>query len=1332
MAKLLDGAGLLGAALLLALAAGCGGGGSQVDPTCTDGLMNGQETDLDCGGACGPCAAGGGCLTRDDCSSQVCVEQKCAAPSCDDDVRNGYETDLNCGGTCPGCPVDSDCQVGANCESGSCGGGKCLAPSCSDWVQNGDEQGPDCGGACGPCADGLGCLDDLGCQSGHCLAGLCRPPACDDQRQNGLETGEDCGGPDCDPCPDLGGCAQGSDCASRMCRAGLCQAATCQDGVRNGEELGTDCAGGCDPCPGGQPCVLNLDCLSQRCTAGVCEAPTCADLLTNGDETAVDCGGTCPPCEFNEHCLVPRDCQSGICGANGRCAFGESCAHVLSASPGSPSGLYLIDPELDGYEPLWAWCDMVTDGGGWTLVLNYLHLGGTNPQLYNSPDGLPWLVSSALGEDEQGTYSWRHTQNGLFSKLAVEELRFFGVTSAHGRLLHFTTRLQGCIDYFTTGQGSCAGIQHGFEALPGHDARLPEEADTFLTDRGNQAMTDFPFCRGDADPAANCWAARGWEQHWAVDSGRSSSAFDTLQRIFVRAAPSHCRDGSRNVSEVGLDCGGGLCPGCVDTTACSRDEDCAGLCLNGSCTTLANCTEILIARPGASDGDYLIDADGAGPLAPMRATCDMTTRGGGWTLALNYLHRGGTDPMPTALADRLPARGSDRLGKDEQGTDSWGHASASLLAALAPREARFFARSRAHERIVDFTTGSTDCLAYLAGQGGVTCGDVGRAPILLPDHTAQIPGELDGAADLAEVDWRLTSQPFYLSQRASWNVGLGTWNVDEWQGGSEADTLHRVWIRSIPQHCSNGSADAGETDLNCGGTCPTGCAPAQACLVHADCQTGLCDQGTCALAADCAQLLAANPAAPSGDYLVDVDGDGALAPLTVSCDMTSAGGGWTLVLNYLHQGGTNPATVFLGDRLPTLGNEVLGPDESGTAHWGHVEASLLARLDVDEVRFQGRTSGHARRMDFSTTDAACISYLVTGAGAEGCAGLALDHRILPGHTAYLPQEADMFASDAGPEALLFQPFITGWSLHWVVGVGGRWELDDWANGPENSTLHRVWVRGAPAHCASGVADGGEEGVDCGGPCPRPCDRVDAGQPCAAHGQCLTGACVDGTCQTQPDCTALLAVEPGATSGDYLIDPDGELGAVLPMMASCDMLTDGGGWTLVLEYLHLGGTDPVLSVRDGLAVETALPRRGPSVLGRDGSLAAASWGHAGNQLFALLNPAEVRFYGRSSSHTRHLHFKTGEGSTLSYLSTGSGNCMWMSTDFTALFAHDAILPGTMDSGYSDQGDLALTSFPFYLGGTAHWGIGASGRWEADDYAGNNSLSTLHRVWVRGAP
>lgn len=95
--------------------------------TCSDGLKNGQETDVDCGGAdCGPCADQKACESADDCQSKVCTNQVCLAATCDDDIQNADEVDVDCAGHCG----DGSCATGQKCtESIQCEGRLCDIPS---------------------------------------------------------------------------------------------------------------------------------------------------------------------------------------------------------------------------------------------------------------------------------------------------------------------------------------------------------------------------------------------------------------------------------------------------------------------------------------------------------------------------------------------------------------------------------------------------------------------------------------------------------------------------------------------------------------------------------------------------------------------------------------------------------------------------------------------------------------------------------------------------------------------------------------------------------------------------------------------------------------------------------------------------------------------------------------------------------------------------------------------------------------------------------------------------------------------------------------------------
>jgi hypothetical protein len=87
--------------------------------SCDDGVPNGLETDTDCGGgpaSCPPCPVGDKCALPTDCESSVCMPVAdagppvCAAPTCTDGVQNGLETGVDCGGpdvdggpSCPPC-----------------------------------------------------------------------------------------------------------------------------------------------------------------------------------------------------------------------------------------------------------------------------------------------------------------------------------------------------------------------------------------------------------------------------------------------------------------------------------------------------------------------------------------------------------------------------------------------------------------------------------------------------------------------------------------------------------------------------------------------------------------------------------------------------------------------------------------------------------------------------------------------------------------------------------------------------------------------------------------------------------------------------------------------------------------------------------------------------------------------------------------------------------------------------------------------------------------------------------------------------------------------------
>ena len=92
----------------------CDGTAKPMGTPCTDG---GAVCDLN--GDCVECLANTHCT---DPAKPVCApDHKCVAAACIDGLKNGGETDVDCGGpTCPQCALQKICAQGADCTSGLC------------------------------------------------------------------------------------------------------------------------------------------------------------------------------------------------------------------------------------------------------------------------------------------------------------------------------------------------------------------------------------------------------------------------------------------------------------------------------------------------------------------------------------------------------------------------------------------------------------------------------------------------------------------------------------------------------------------------------------------------------------------------------------------------------------------------------------------------------------------------------------------------------------------------------------------------------------------------------------------------------------------------------------------------------------------------------------------------------------------------------------------------------------------------------------------------------------------------------------------------------------
>jgi hypothetical protein len=171
----------------------------------------------------------------------------------------------------------------------------------------------------------------------------------------------------------------------------------------------------CGAC--GRACALanaTAGCAAGACTVASCSAGfgDCDMSPLNGCETDTrtsrsHCGACGVACGTGQACMA------------GTCAALASCRAILAAAPGSPNGVYTIDPDgPGGAASLPVYCDMA--GGGWTLIM----MMGTSPTGtlgYNSPQ---WTTTAVLADTVTDPASNTSMKNRAFNTLGFDAIRF--------------------------------------------------------------------------------------------------------------------------------------------------------------------------------------------------------------------------------------------------------------------------------------------------------------------------------------------------------------------------------------------------------------------------------------------------------------------------------------------------------------------------------------------------------------------------------------------------------------------------------------------------------------------------------------------------------------------------------------------------------------------------------------------------------------------------------------------------------------------------------------------------------------------------------------------
>ena len=160
--------------------------------------------------------------------------------------------------------------------------------------------------------------------------------------------------------------------------------------------------------------------------------------------------------------------------------------------------------------------------------------------------------------------------------------------------------------------------------------------------------------------------------------------------------------------------------------------------------------------------------------------------------------------------------------------------------------------------------------------------------------------------------------------------------VDECDDGNMSNLDMCTNMCKLPT-CMDMIQDGAETDVDCGASCPK-CAAGKACTKGSDCGTGFCAMNKCTVAPSCKAIKTADPMAKDGIFNIDPDGNGPVAAFDVYCDMTTDGGGWTLVLkadgskaNFLYDN-----VIWTNNALLNAGMTALDRNEAKFSSWNTV------------------------------------------------------------------------------------------------------------------------------------------------------------------------------------------------------------------------------------------------------------------------------------------------------------------------------------------------------------------------------------------------------------
>ncbi|MEZ4314385.1 MAG: fibrinogen-like YCDxxxxGGGW domain-containing protein, partial [Polyangiaceae bacterium] len=940
---------------------------------------------------------------------------------------------------------------------------------------------------------------------------------CDGNPYNGCETDILASTAHC------GSCGGGCDPANGVgeCNAGVCTVASCAPGFANcngspddgcESNLATDtancgsCGSECLNANGGVTCDQGACVPACDPSYGNCDASGqngCETLLTTKTDCGA-CGVACNPANANSSCTtgacVLTSCKPQFANCDADDSNGCEAALSSNANCGACGQVCDLANAVEtcqigtcqflGCESGYGNCDsLVGNGCEAEFATNLSHCGACGKACTNAHG-----TTACTGGACQITCTnlWDSCDNNANNGCETS--------------LQTTNNCGGCgvVCSFANASAACPGGACTFNTCNGGwgncDNDTQNGCETSLNQVNNcggcGVVCNLPHATSHSCPSGSCKVAT-CEDGWANCDGNDANGCEA-----DLSDPANCGGCGITCSNAhgATSCNAGACePSCAAGYA-----DCDGNPVNGceantklTCGTCdasgTSCRDILAKDATAQSDVYRIDPDGAGPAETVSTYCEMTADGGGWT-AMFVGKNGAANAFDHFDAAYGAGHFRDATGRLLHHKPVWGSFAGAELAVScgsAMVKMPFTAAADAF-----FTNGTQASWVQIPGAVAIS-GTVPNLPNWLYTGSGSSVGFIF-AKDQS------TAQGFANNHtNAAW---------DRCNSVANATSPVRVYYREpAPSACAAGTAD-------CNGDPTDGCETSTA-------YSG----GTCApVGTSCRDVLEKNPGAPTGVYVIDPDGAGALSSRAVLCDMTLDGGGWTAMF-----AGTNGSpNVF--DRFDA--GYHLGVYRSPTTKYLQRKPGAS---DAGQVELLVSCGAAAVKMPFTSQADAFFSrgqqqswISLPGATVVGGTVANVPNWMWTGSgTNY----GFIFAKDQNSSFAFGSSYSPNTSWNRCNSVS------------DTTSALRVYYREpAAAACAAGTAD-------CNGDATDGCETnvaVTAGQ-CAVAGS---------------SCKDVLSKNPGAPSGVYLVDTDGAgAGAARPIY--CDMASDGGGWTTLFNGLN---------------------------------------------------------------------------------------------------------------------------------------------------------------------